>query len=434
MGPAIGRSFANNMFPHPPKIPILNETNAQTYGEPSVKKIQIGFVISIVVLFLGWLPKLGADRVFWYLDNDFAHYYLTGALVRSGVNPYVVNLSPLYGENEFTPTRDIPQPSAPPPLAVLMAPFSVLAPFESFCVWTAVQVGALLLGVVLLLKTCGVARTARGTLLLMLASLAPLGMFAHIRYGQTQALMFGLVAFGIVLLSRPQGWGWRFGAVLWGVSASLKLFTAPLGWVALRHRGWEGLCWFVFGFSSLWGIFWGLCGWDAIRIFFLSTLPYLRELSVAFHGNISLSGAVTFSQRVLAGRGVLSVSFLQTISVLLVLPFLLWERKERADLVASTMMVLVASCLLSPTAWPHYLPLLTGGFVYLLAKAQRSAQPEASHVVTLVLYVCMGVAMGYISRGDMMTQVISIWWGPMCMLALFGLLCEARRESGFFRR
>jgi hypothetical protein len=173
---------------------------------------------------------------------------------------------------------------------------------------------------------------------------------------------------------------------------------------------------------------------DVIRVFFVSTLPYLRELSVAFNGNISLSGALTYSQRILAGGDVISVSLLQTLSVLLVIPFLFWERKERADIVASTMMVLAVSCLLSPTAWPHYLPLLTGGFVYLLAKAQRSAQPEASHVVTLVLYVCMGVAMGYLSRGDMMTQVVSIWWGPVCILVLLGLLCEARRESGFFRR
>ena len=103
-----------------------------------MKKIQIGFVISIVVLFLGWLPKLGADRVFWYLENDFAHYYLTGALVRSGVNPYAVNLSPLYAENEFTPTRDIPQVSSPPPLAVVMAPF-----FSSVCCSSLIGVRSL---------------------------------------------------------------------------------------------------------------------------------------------------------------------------------------------------------------------------------------------------------------------------------------------------
>jgi hypothetical protein len=52
----------------------------------------------------------------------------------------------------------------------------------------------------------------------------------------------------------------------------------------------------------------------------------------------------------------------------------------------------------------------------------------------LVLYICMGVAMGYLSRGDIMNQVVSAWWGPLSMVSLFLLLCEARREREFFRR
>jgi len=399
-----------------------------------VKKIQIGFVVAIVALFLGWLPKLGADRVLWYLDNDFAHYYLTGALVNSGVNPYAVNLSPLYAEYGFTPTREIPRASAPPALAVVMAPFSILPPFEAFGAWTTAQLGALLGGVLILLRGCEVTRTPRLTLVVLFASVAPLGMFAHLRYGQTQALMFGLVAVGVALLSRSHHWSWRVGAFLWGVSASFKLFTAPLGWVAFRYRGWQGLLWFTLGFVSLWGVFVGLCGFDAVRTFMVSTLPYLRELSVAFNGNISLSGSLTYSQRIVTGGDLLPVAILQALCILLLIPFLLWERRERPDLVASTMMVLSVSCLLSPTAWPHYLPLLTGGFVYLIAQAQRSVRPEVGHVVTLTLYICMGVAMGYLSRGDLMTQIVSVWWGPICVVGLLALISEARRGRGFFKR
>jgi hypothetical protein len=430
----LGGGGANNRFPLPPKIPILNCNTIPNYRIPRVKKIQIGFVISIVVLFLGWLPKLGADRVFWYLDNDFAHYYLTGALVRSGVNPYAVNLSPLYAENEFTPTRDIPQVSSPPPLAVVMVPFSLLSPFLSFCVWTFVQVTSLLLGVLLLLNRCEVTRSRRTTIIFLFAALAPLGMFAHLRYGQVQALMFGLVAIGVELLARASRWSWRLGAFLMGVSASLKLFLAPLGWVAFRYRGWEGLSWFALGFLSLWGVFVAMCGFEPIVTFCTSTLPYLRELAVAFNGNITISGALTYTQRMFTGGDLIPVALLQALSLLLLVPFLVWERKEREDLIASTMMVLTASCLVSPTAWPHYLPLLTGGFVYLLGKAQRSARPEVPCVVMLVLYVCMGVAMGYLSRGDLMNQVVSAWWGPLSMISLLLLLSEARREREFFRR
>ena len=192
-----------------------------------MKKVQVACILSVVALFLGWLPKLGADRTFWYLDNDFAHYYLTGSLVRSGINPYAVNVAPLYAEQGFTPTRDIPQATAPPALAVVMAPFSALSPALAFFAWSAVQVVSFF-GVLVLLRHCQVTLSSRATFGVVLAAIAPLGMFAHLRYGQSQALIFGLVAAGIVLLSHASKVSWRFGAFLCGVSASLKLFTASL--------------------------------------------------------------------------------------------------------------------------------------------------------------------------------------------------------------
>ncbi len=399
-----------------------------------MKKLQIGCIISLLALFLGWLPKMGADRVPWYLDNDFAHYYLTGALVRNGVDPYAVNLSPLYAENGFMPTRDIPQAGSPPALAVVLAPFSVLSPPVAFGIWTLVQVGALLWGVIALLRLCHVARTPQLTALVVLASLSPLGMFAHLRYGQTQALMFGLVAVGLVLVSRPLGWSWRVGAFLWGISASLKLFTAPLGWAALRYRGWEGLAWFVGGFLSLWGVFVLLCGVDSVGTFVTSTLPYLRELSSSFNGNISLSGALTYSQRIVAGIDLVPVGYIQLFCLALIAPFLVWERGERDDPVASTVEVLTVSCLVSPTSWPHYLPLLTGGFIYLLGEAQRSARPQSALTAVLMLYLCMGVSIGYLSQGDLIMRIVSAWWGPVSMLMLLVLVRQARRRAGLFRR
>ena len=117
-----------------------------------MKKIQVGFVLAIVLLFLGWIPKLGADRVFWYLDNDFAHYYLTAKLVRNGVNPYLVQLAPLYGEYGFTPTRDISQAGAPPALAAVMAPLAGFSPMVAFGLWSLIQLSALAFGVMVLLK------------------------------------------------------------------------------------------------------------------------------------------------------------------------------------------------------------------------------------------------------------------------------------------
>jgi len=393
-----------------------------------VKKVHLACIFSIVALFLGWVPKLGADRTIWYLDNDFAHYYLTGSLARSGTNPYAVNLIPLYAEQGFTPTREIPQAGAPPALAVIMAPFSALSPAVAFFAWSCLQIGSLILGVILLLRHCQVIRTPKYTIAAVLAALAPLGMFAHLRYGQCQALVFCIVVAGVVLMSGVSQFSWRLGAFLCGMSASFKLFTAPLGLVVARYRGWEGLVWFVAGFLSLWGVFIGMCGWEALEQFFTSTLPYIRDLSVAFNGNISLSGAITYSYRIVTGSDLLAVGLVQGFCLVLFVPYFVWERREKEDLIASTMMALVVSCLLSPTSWPHYLPLLTGGFVYLLRSVQRSARPHVSLSVVLATYLCMGATIGYIPHGDLLMRFVSAWWGPLCMASLLVLIARARRE------
>ena len=109
-------------------------------------------IISILLLFLGWLPKIAADGVYWYLDNDFAHLYITGKLVDQGLNPYTADLGPLYGSFGFTPTRTIPGAGAPPALAALMMPFALLSPPLAFAMWTILQVVSLLAGVFLLTR------------------------------------------------------------------------------------------------------------------------------------------------------------------------------------------------------------------------------------------------------------------------------------------
>lgn len=397
-----------------------------------MKKIQVGFVLAVVVLFVGWLPKLGADRVYWYLDNDFAHYYLTAKLVGNGVNPYLTQLSPLYAEYGFTPTRDIPLAGAPPALAAVMAPLAGFSPPVAFGVWSLIQLAALVLGVLVLLKERGPLGSGDRSALLLAGAVAPLGVFAHLRYGQTQALIFFLIAVGVLLMRRDDQLSPRIGALLWGLASSLKLFTVPLVFVAWRYRGKGGVAWFALGFVLLWIPVALLCGPESITTFLGTTLPYIRDLSVAFNGNCSLAGALTYTQRIVAGSDIVSVASLQLACMALIVPLVLIERREKADVMASTMIMVTASCLLSPTTWPHYFPLLTGGFIYLLQRGEESARPQASLALVLALYLCLGSALGYIARGDVVMQVVSAWWAPMCMIGMIALVWMARRRSGVF--
>ena len=383
-------------------------------------------------LFLGWLPKIGADRVYWYLDNDFAHYYLTAKLVRSGVNPYNVQLAPLYLENGFTPTREIQKAGAPPALALVMTPVTYFSPRVAFGLWSIVQIAAMFIATMVLMKGCGVHRTAVRTVLFLVGAVAPLGFFAHLRYGQAQALIFLLIAVGVVMMQRGGQWSWRVGSLLWGVATSLKLFTVPLIFVAWRDRGRKGVAWFALGFALLWIPVAVLCGTESITTFIGSTLPYIRDLSVAFNGNCSLAGALTYTQRIFTGSDLVSVTALQAVCMVLVLPLVAFERRESSDLMASTMSMVTASCLLSPTTWPHYLPILTGCFIYLVKRGEESTRPEVALAWVLGLYLSMGAALGYIARGDLLMQLVSAWWAPACMIGMVVLLWMARRRSRVF--
>lgn len=389
-------------------------------------------MLGTVALFLGWLPKVRAGHVYWFLDNDFAHFYLTGKLISVGLNPYSVNLAPLYAEEGFTPSFPIPSAGAPPALGVLWAPFSLLPPFWAFLAWTVIQVGALLLGSVILMRSLGLRQSGDSLAAVLFATLAPLGMFMHIRYGQTQALMFLMLIGGVVLMQRSNKSAWRSGVVLWGIAASLKLFTLPLLLVALRYRGKEGVVWFLAGVAALPALFVAWCGADGLSTFVAHTIPYIRDLSMAFTANISLSGALAHSQQIVFGEAFLSDRVVQGISLFIVLPVLVLEWREKRDLVASTLTIVTVSCLLSPTSWPHYLPLLTGSYLYLLACGLRAKRPEPALWSVLALFLCLGATVGYVPQGDVMMQLVSAWWGTVGMVAMIVLIFCARRRTGVF--
>lgn len=397
-----------------------------------ITRVYVCSVVGIVALFLGWLPKMGADGVPWFLDNDFAHLYLTGTLVGQGINPYAVDLSPLYAEYGFTPTREIPFAGAPPTLAVIMSLFSFLSPWSAYLAWTSVQVSALVLGALMCMRMVGLRWTVLQTAVVVCGVLAPLGVFAHIRYGQTQALMFFLVALGLFLVQREERWMGRVGLVLWGISASLKLFTAPLIFVAWRYRGREGALWFLVGFGLLCAPLALWCGVSSLQTFVCQTIPYIQDLSIAFNGNISLAGAVTYTQRILFGQEVLSARLVQIVCMVGFVPLVTLEVRDKRDLIAATVTCIAACCLLSPTTWTHYLPLLTGGFIYLVARARSAARPSVALWCILGLYMCLGVALGYIARGDVVTQLVSAWWGALGMIGMIVMITLARRRVGVF--
>lgn len=295
----------------------------------------------------------------------------------------------------------------------------------SFILWTTFQVGSLILGVLLLLRHLHIRLSYFDYILVVLGALGTSGVFAHIRYGQAQLAIFFLVMLGLMLIDQNKRWIQNVGLICWGVSVSLKLFTLPLLYVAYRYRGMRGVFWFGVGFIALMVPFMALCGPRSIDAFVYHTLPYIRELASQFTGNISLSGTVVRLQRLIMDHDLFSPFIVQQISALLLLPYIILEWRCSRDLVASTLSVLVISCLLSPTAWAHYLPLLTGGFLYIGKRVADGKCSEISWVSLLSLYLAMAIPIGWMctSQEGWITSTV---WTPACMGIMLVFLWRAR--------
>lgn len=370
------------------------------------------YLVALLALFLGWLPKIKATTVPWAHDNDFAHSYLTALMVRQGTSPYAKDLLPMYREHAFSPTRQIAEATNPPPLAVTMSPLTFLAPDSAYAVWVVVQLVSLASGVLLLISALGIRVSSVGALGLLVGSIAPLSTFALLRYGQSQGLIFFVISLGVWCARSGPRW---LAPSLLGLASSFKLFTLPLIVVAFRYWGARGVAFFLCGFAVLWLPFVLWCGSAGLGDFFVSTVPFIQSLSLSFDANISLSAAVTYTSQAF-GFGTDGVSSLAQCACLIILGALVFAeyRRSRAcpDLCESVAYVVALCLLLSPTSWPHYIPLLTVLFLCLVRNAQHAREPQREMWWVLGLYLCVGSAIGFQRSGDILTQIVSAWWAP----------------------
>lgn len=388
------------------------------------------YLVALVALFLGWLPKIQATTVPWSRDNDFAHSYLTALMVSEGVSPYDKDLVPLYRQYDFSPTRAVAKAGNPPPLAALMSPITRLSPDSAYVVWVVVQLVSLAGGVLLLIAALKIRVSSMGKLGLILGSIAPLSTFALIRYGQGQAIIFFFLSLAVWCARRPSWW---LSPFLLGLSSSFKLFTAPLVFVALRYWSVRGVALFAAGFAALWIPFLVVCGAQGLKDFLFSTLPYVQSLSLSFDANISVSGAFSYTMQALGVNPFASTLALQGVCLVLlaVLVFLEYRRSRACREYSVSVAYVVALCVIfSPTAWPHYIPLLTPLFLCLVREAQRSQDPEREMLWVVGMYLCVGSALGFQRSGDIITQVVSAWWAPVWIsVASWRLLVLSRATS-----
>lgn len=393
------------------------------------------FLVAVALLLLSSTFRIRASTIPWHRDNDFAHYYLTATLTAEGRDPYSTNLVPLYEHYQLTPSREIERATNPPALALLTVALSYFSPMQAFQIWTALQLLALLGSILLFIDLIGLRLSVLEKVVLLIASLGPYGSFSHFKYGQGQALMALLIIVGLQLLRDGPNYRRNIGAFLWGVATSLKLFTYPLVYIVWRYYGWKAALWFMLGLLALHLPFTLLCGPESILNYFYNALPYVQFTAVKYSGNISFTSAIVYTAGIIYGsinvnRAVLS--FLNFGSVMLLAWAIYYEHRENAEkagVVTSTMVILTACCLLSPTCWPHYLPLIYGALLLLLKYSLETHRQRSFNMMVIAVYIMLGAAIGYLGKEDLPARIVSAWWGPISLSLVLAMLIYARRTT-----
>lgn len=135
--------------------------------------------------------------------SDFPEYYCAGKLAVAGKAPdayNIIEMAKCQHQLFATTGERVVGFYMPPPALLLMAPFSLLSPFPSACIWILLQVSCLVGSIVLLRKLCPASDTYYGWLVLCLNLSGPL--YEALRLGQPVGLFLLSVVISFYFLQK----------------------------------------------------------------------------------------------------------------------------------------------------------------------------------------------------------------------------------------
>lgn len=335
----------------------------------------------LVLLCIGTLLHVGvavaqgaARRHQW----DFSHYYVSALAMRNGINPYTTDLRPLglqLGLDGIARATDTPF------FLLCFGPLTLLRPAPAYWIWFAINAAALALAMGLIVRTAPRLDWRQLISLCAIILLYP-PLANHIFYAQTQIVILLLVVVAMRALESPHD---RTAGLALAVAGLLKVFPlAIVGYLVMRRR-WRALAWAAIG----------LVAGTAATI-----LAFGAERNAGFVAGTYLTRSVGFLARpanVTLGSFI-SRMFWYAAGDVAVNPWLDWTRAltvvaAEAALIGLTIFAtlprttaahgdadtrvgyasrsfalwVVASIMLSPTAWIHYLVLLILPFMLIAA-------------------------------------------------------------------
>jgi hypothetical protein len=348
---------------------------------------------------------LGALARIWSIANvlperathwDFSIYYLSGIAVHDGINPYTAEFGPL-GEKLGLEVGEIHHATDPPTFLLLIWPLTLLGERMSYYSWIAFNAILLVVALVLLLdKSSGLDRRS-GLALVALVVLYPPTYF-HFFFAQSKIPLLLLLI--LMMKSMERGWDRAAGLCL-AFAGLLRIIPLLLiGYLAIQRR-WSVLVWTLIALAIGSVVTITVLGAQGSLSFRDGMTFLISERWLSLHGNIALGAAVSRLIWVIAGdepgwRVELVSRFAIIAADAALLGATVWATLKLGpghdpDWRGFSMWI-VASVLLSPTAYVHYMVLFLIPFAQIAVAAKRSRATCRTQWLAILSYVLIPIA------------------------------------------
>jgi Glycosyltransferase family 87 len=323
--------------------------------------------------------------------HDFSEYYLSSLAFRQHCDAYITTLNHL-GAQLGLQVGDLDRAAHPPIFLLLFEPLTLLTPLMAYWVWIALNFVCLMWAIGLLQSDLSL----RVRLFLFPLALLYAPLSSHFHWAQNNLLILLLLA----------GFAWSLeagyegcGGILLSLAAGIRLFPILLIGYPVLQRKWKMVCYFLLGSCALGLVTIILMG--AIQsLHFSHGMATLADLKwLTYTNNASVRAFVTRLCWSVSNRGDSSLQGARYIAIFAVqlailvttIRISLISLRRKDDHQRVLCLWIVASMLLSPTAWDHYMVLLLVMFYTLTRARLHGRVAERAIYAAIASYLCSDI-------------------------------------------
>jgi Glycosyltransferase family 87 len=300
---------------------------------------------------------------------DFSQYYVYAYAMRKGLNPYIVDLTPLAQTLHLS--LGWTRAAYSPTFILCFEPLTLLSPFAAYWTWTAINVAFFSLALFLLLDEFDLS----GGLLLAALAIFYAPVTSHFHFAQTQILVLLLLT--LAMRAVKNGHDAVAGATL-ALAGLLRVFPLIMVGYLLVCRKWFALLSMGLVLAAGVSVTSAFLGFGRTLSFLQLIFPLSQQLRAPVA--ISLPAAISRMFWLFKEQPSELLDLVRRITVLIACLFVValtiraTATRNRVNTVASGRVFglwVVTMVLITPTAWPHYMVLLLLPFALLASSISR---------------------------------------------------------------